>query len=453
MSKIRNILTKLYSGNKRSSKAKKHISLSLVYRIVDMLIGLIMFPLILTYVTNEEYGIWAVIFSFTNLFNFLNVGLDGGLRNNFAICLAKNDNETAKYYVSTAYISLAVISTISIVLLFLINPFIDWIMILNTSQEYSETVSYLIIFAFMSFFISLVLKLIITLLSADQKPSVANLNNLLQKFLSLVSILILIFTSEGSLFLLGIVFSIVPVAVLLFLSIFYFSRQYKEYKPQIRYFKLKYLNNIMDIGLKIFIIRIAVVVLFTTDNLIITQLFGPAEVTTYQVAHKYFTIPLMIFTVFAGTLWSAVTDAYHRNEIKWIDNAVNKLVRLWVFLSAGVVLMLISASLVFEIWLRGKVYVPFMLSAGWALFMILQTYNMIYVNVINGIGKLKIQLYTAINSMLLNIPLSVYFSLNLKMGVSGVIYATCVSIIISIVLRKIQFVKVMKGTASGLWNE
>ena len=46
----------------------------------------------------------------------------------------------------------------------------------------------------------------------------------------------------------------------------------------------------MNIGLDFFIIQIASIILFSTDNFIITQLFGPEQVTPYNIALKYFTI-------------------------------------------------------------------------------------------------------------------------------------------------------------------
>lgn len=53
----------------------------------------------------------------------------------------------------------------------------------------------------------------------------------------------------------------------------------------------------MGLGLKFFIIQIATVVLYETSNLIIAQLFGPAQVTPYNVAGKYFGIIPMVMGI------------------------------------------------------------------------------------------------------------------------------------------------------------
>lgn len=441
------------TGEDRSKKAKRHISLSLIYRFGDILLGFILVPLILKYITNEEYGIWLILYSITSMLRFMDVGLDGGLRNKFAVCLAENKNEDARHYLSTAFVALSIISISVLSIFLIINPFLDWVKILNTNYLYQNTVSWLVLLTFISFSLTLLLKIITTILLADQKPSFINLNNFLIKVFEIGILLFLLNTTEGSLLKLGVILSVVPVLILLIFNIYFFSTSYRKFIPSFKYVKMKYLKDIMNLGIKFFIIRIAVVVLFATDNIIITQLFGPSEVTVYQIAHKYFGVPLMIFLIFVQTIWSAVTEAYCKEDFIWIKRAVNKMVKLWLILVVIIIIMILCSSFVFDIWLQGKIIIPISLSIGWSAFVILQTFNSIFVNVINGIGKVKIQLYTAINTMIINIPLSIFFARTLNMGTVGVIYATSVSITISIVLRLIQYKKIMNRTAKGVWNE
>ncbi|MDA3884315.1 MAG: MATE family efflux transporter [Candidatus Delongbacteria bacterium] len=443
----------LDKGTDRSRKVKTHVLLSLIYRGVNLLLGLIMLPLVLSYVNNEEYGIWVTLFSIITLFQFIDVGLDGGFRNKFAISLAKKNNEDAKYYVSTTYAATCIIATFVFIALFTANFYINWVEVLNTSDIYGNNLKILFLFVLGSFLLTLMLKTVITMLVADQKPSIPNLTSLIQKILQVISVWLLIILTKGSLLKLGITFSIIPVVVLLFFNIYYFSTLYESYRPRFKYIKISYLKDIMNLGIKFFIIKIAVVVLFATDNIIITQLFGPEDVTTYQVANKYFGMGLMLFLIPTQAIWSAVTEAYHKDDFKWIKKAVNKMIKLWLILFIVILVMLLTYPFIFKLWLNGKVIVPYSLSIGWASFVLLQSFNAIFVNVINGIGKVKIQLFTAINTMIINIPLSIFFAKTLNLGVAGIIYATSVSIIISIVLRLVQYRKLMNGTATGVWNE
>ena len=73
--------------------------------------------------------------------------------------------------------------------------------------------------------------------------------------------------------------------------------------------------------------QIAAVVVFTTDNLIITQLFGPAQVAPYSIALKYFNIAQMGFSIIITPFWSAFTEAYTKNDYAWIKNNIKRLIK------------------------------------------------------------------------------------------------------------------------------
>jgi len=52
-----------------------------------------------------------------------------------------------------------------------------------------------------------------------------------------------------------------------------------------------------------------------------------------------------------------------------------------------------------------------------------------------------------------NIPLSIFFAKNLDMGTGGVIFATFVCLVFYYSIMIIQYQKIIKGTATGIWNK
>lgn len=72
---------------------------------------------------------------------------------------------------------------------------------------------------------------------------------------------------------------------------------------------------------------------------------------------------------------------------------------------------------------------------------------------INGTGKVKLQMYSVLTTSLFNIPLSIYFARNLDMGVSGVILATIVCLVPHVLISPIQYLKIIKNKANGIWSE
>ena len=76
------------------------------------------------------------------------------------------------------------------------------------------------------------------------------------------------------------------------------------------------MKSITSLGFQFFIIQIAVIVIFTTDKILITQLFGPEYVASYDVVFKLFSIITIAHGILMAPLWSAYSDAYHRNDIE-----------------------------------------------------------------------------------------------------------------------------------------
>ena len=95
---------------------------------------------------------------------------------------------------------------------------------------------------------------------------------------------------------------------------------------------------------------------------------------------------------------------------------------------------------------------PLLLSAVMGLYAIIFTWNNIFAYFVNGVGKIKLQMYCGIIGMIINIPISIYFAKNLNMGSTGVILGTCTSLIIGSFLIPIQTLKIIKG-AKGICNK
>ena len=441
------------SVDERSHKAKRHIFLSVFYKVVDTFFALALVPLSLNYLDSESYGIWLVLFSITSWLQFLNVGLGQGLRNKLAKALAKGNHEEARQYISTAYAAMTAISSAAMLVFFGANHFIDWSRVLNTTQIPGGELKLLAAVAVGGCLASMVLSLITTILTADQRPSINTSYVLFSKILSTIGLLILLKTTEGSLLKLGCIFSLAPVLVLVWQTVHYFSRDYRRYRPAVSQIRIRRLGGLLTLGTNFFIISIAYIILFTTGNFIIAQLYGPAEVTPYQIAAKYFGMAQMLFMIVLQPLWSAVTDAYHKEDFRWIERIMKKMFMLWRLFIAGVVAMLIISPVFYKYWLHGKVTVPFWTSVGWAAFVAISGITSVYTSFINGVGKLRLQVYTAVFGGIVSIPLALFFAKTMNMGIAGVIFAAALCQGASLLWQPVQYRKIIAGTARGIWNK
>lgn len=445
------ILSSLNKGHKRSVKAKKNIFASFLIKGGSIAISLLLVPLTINYVDQTGYGIWLVLSSIVGWFSFFDIGFGHGLRNKLAECLAKGEYHLAKGYVSTTYAILSLIVGVILLLFFASNPFLKWSTILNTPEEMESELSILAMIVFTFFCLQFVLKLISTILTANQEPAKASFFSFIGSLFSLIVIFILTKTTEGNLVYLGTALSFTPVLVLICSSLWFYSNEYKRFAPSFRLVDFSLAKDLLNLGLKFFIIQIGALVLFSTNNIIITQLFGPAEVTPFNIAYKLFNVVTMGFSIIVTPLWSAFTDAYVRGEYDWIKNTLKKMRRIWLLASLATVGLLFASPVLYKFWVGDAVEVPFHLSIAMATFVIASIWQTMHVFFLNGVGKIKLQLYLVTGTALINIPLAIF--LGKIFGLVGITITSTLIFTFMGIIFSIQTYKILNKKAFGIWSK
>jgi O-antigen/teichoic acid export membrane protein len=442
-----------FKGAPRSIAAKKNIFLLFVFNGFNFLFNIILVRLTLDFLGQENYGIWITLASVLTWFNYLDFGLGNGLRNKLTEAFAKNDLQLARIYVSTTYVVFSSALVVIYILFLLIYKKINWTTIFNTSSHLRDEMSLLVFYVFTFFTINFILKLITFIVTADQKPAINGLFSFSINFLSVVFIYLLIIYSPSSLITLGAGSSLIPVIVFFAASVFLFRKKYKKISPSLKLVNLKYSKELIGLGFQFFVIQAATLIVLATDNMIITQLFGPDEVAVYNIAYRYFNyIPIIFFTIL-NPLWSAYTDAYVKEDVEWIKNTVKKILKVWAMLSVLVLLMITAADVVYNIWLDSKIKVPFILTILMGIFAILSNWNNIFAYFINGVGKIRLSLFYAVFVGIINIPLSILLAKNAGLGISGVIAATLICLLLGSIYSPVQYFKIINKKDTGIWGK
>lgn len=454
---MKKIVNKIYNKfgikTSRTENITNHVLLSFFYKGGSIIANFIMVPLTINYLDTENYGIWLTLSSFISWFSFFDIGLGNGLRNKFAEAKAKGDITSVRGYISSAYFTIGAVS-FSLILLFIgLNFFIDWTKVFNTSPALQRDLSLLMPIVFAFFCLQLVVKLITTIYTADQQHSIQVKVTFFTNIITLGLIWLMIKTSESSLLLFGIIFSIFPVIVLLLLNLLGFSNRYSLFKPSFRFWKKKYLKEIFGLGVLFFVIQISGIVLFTTDNFIISKLFSPQEVVTYNIAYKYMSISSIIFSIIASPYWSSITDAYNKNDFNWIKNAMRTFQNLSIIFILMIVIMVFISTYFYQVWIGSKLIIDNTLTILMGIFFAASIYVTPYTIFLNGTGKVQIQAIQSVVVSIINIPLSIFLSNYNVLGVNGVILATIICFIPSLVLSQLQYHKILKKTATGIWNK
>ena len=417
-----------------------------------MLISFMYVPLLLHSMTPESYAIWLTLTSLVSWISMFDIGLGNGLRNKVAIALANKNILLARTYVSTAYFFILALVLALIGVFCLIHHFVSWDIVLKASNESLTELNTLVLIVFISFLLNFSLNLINSLLYALQLPALSSFISFISQLFSFIIVYgIVNWMKVTSLLMLGSVISVIPPIISLLFSLYLFLTKLKHISPSIKYYNLRCIKEILSLGLKFFLLQIITLVLFQANSMIILHFIGKQEVVIYNVAYKYMSILVIVFNMIATPLWSATTEAYTRGDFSWIRSVNKKMKLIVLFLFVAGIFMFIFSENAYLIWLgESDVYIgktTTLLLLFYAFFMMLYgTYGYI----LNGIGKLNLQILITTIMAVLYIPMT-YIGC-LIAGLNGILFVFLLVSIINFVWSKIQYHRLLNKTATGIWN-
>jgi len=148
--------------------------------------------------------------------------------------------------------------------------------------------------------------------------------------------------------------------------------------------------------------------------------------------------------------WSAFTEAYTKNEYEWIKNTLAKINKLWLGLSLCTIALTVLSPWLYDIWVGKSISVPLNLSIAMCIYIITLIWQAIHVQFLNGIGKIRLQLYLGITTSVINIPLSIL--LGKLIGVAGIPLANAIIFVVMGIVFSTQTNKIINRKATGVFN-
>ena len=438
-------------GNSRTIAAKKNIIGSFISKIIAVIVSLLLIPLTIEYVNSAQYGIWLTISSMVSWISYFDMGLAHGFRNRFAESKAVGSIDLAKRYVSTTYLLLISIFSITGFILLIVNRFISWSSVLGVDESMNHELYVVFNILIISFCIQLVLKIFTTLLTADQKPALSSLIITTGQIFVLISVIILRTTTKGNLVYLAYALSGIPPFSLLIISIIGYSTMYKEYIPSIRKVDFSLSKKIVGLGIKFFLIQLSLLLIFQITNIIIINKLGSETVTEYNISYKYFGIVFMIANIVILPFWSAFTDAYSKNDFNWMKSIYKKLHYLWYLSIPALLVMFLLMPYAYRYWLDSRIDVDYRLALFMVVYIIIMTRSSISMQLINGIGKIKLQLYIYVSFAIISVPCMIWITES--WGLPGILVYLSFVYLVQLVVGHTQLVLILNKKAIGIWNK
>lgn len=448
---LNKISNKLNDGHQRSQKTTKNIIAAIAIKGGSVIINLAIVPVTINYINPTEYGIWLTLSSLILWFSFFDIGFGHGLRNKFTEAVANGNHNLARSYVSTTYAILSVIVLFIWLAFLFANQFIDWTKVLNTNTVASSNLSKVALIVFSFFCLQFILKLLGTILTANQESAKSSFFDFLANFFSLIAIFIISKISQhGSLVNLALITGSFQALIFMTATLWYFNRDLKMYAPKLSLVNMKDAKQLLGLGINFFFIQLAAIFIFETTNIVTTQILGPSEVTVYNIAFKYFSVITMMCGIVAAPLWSATAEAYVKKDFIWLKSTYKKLSKFWLSIAIFTVLVLGLSQMAYNLWVGNKVAIPWTISALMAINVVLVTRQNLFITFINGTGKIRLQLIINVMLSFVFIPLAII--LGKKFALEGIVFANILINLVYAIVVPIQANLIVNQEAKGIWQ-
>lgn len=450
---IKNKINRLLrSDSNRTGLIKKNILASFFIKGWVIAVQLMMVPLTLHCLGVYENGIWLTISSMLVWIDNLDAGLGNGLRNKLAEYIAKDDYENARRSVSsTLFMLVAFIVPVS----FAINLWIwnaDTYSFFNVDPHVVGNLNKILSCSAIFVCSTFIFKFIGNFYMGLQMPAVNNLLGCLGQTLALIGTLVVYMSGSHSLFYIAIVNTVAPLLVYLISYPITFGRRYPHLSPSLKYVDIQSAVSLFKMGIKFFVLQISGVVLFMTTNILISRYYTPEMVTPYQIAYRYFSVLQLLFFIICVPYWSATTDAYNKKDFAWIKASGRQLDRIIMGILFVAIVMVLASKPIYQLWVGDASIVSLGMTIMVAVYVMILTLSMRYSYIINGFGTLKMQLITTVVAAVCYIPLAIFFCRDSD----NVLYLLAVMSLVNLpglIVNAVQYRKIIKGTAKGIWLE
>ena len=443
-------LHKQETDKTRSRLIVKNVIASFFVKGWTAIVVLLMVPLSLKCLGIYQNGVWLTISSLLVWIDQMDIGLGNGLRNRLTAHVAHGEMAEARMVVSSTVVMLA---CIVLLLIFCVTPliwFTDVYAFLNVEPDIIPEMRIALTTAVILVCMTFVMKFISNVYMGMQLPAVSNLLMALGQTFSLLATWLAYISGHATFFVVVVVNTLSPLIVYILAYPYTFLRKFPELRPSLKYVNLSSVLELGNLGIKFFWLQIAGVIQFMTANLLISNFFSPTMVTPYQIAYRYMSIVMVLFTVVCMPFWNATTDAYERNDIQWIRNANRKMNWMSLCIALLLFLMIVVSPWVYRIWIGEACEVSSGMTVLMALYIFLLILSMRYSYFLSGIGALRLQLYMTIMTVIF-IP-SAWLVSRLTHNILWFMAVMCICVAPSVIVHMIQLHKILDNKATGIWK-
>jgi O-antigen/teichoic acid export membrane protein len=414
-------------------------------KIVSFLANIIIVPVAVNYFGAERYGLWVTINNISAILLLADLGIYNTLTTLMSYAYAQNDRELSSKYTMNSLIMTTTIALL-IALVFAASwKYLSWDRLFsNANPNLTEEIKFSAACAIAIFAINLPTNIAAKILTSHQEIGLANTFVAAGSVLSIILILLAaqFYRTLPAL----VISSSIAVPFANSLCLLWIVFRHKPWlKPSRRYIDRTACTQLLKSSGYFFVIQIAAMLVFNSDNLVIAHLLGPEQVTPYNVTYRLVNFIAIPQTLMLPTLWPAYAEAYARRDSAWIRRTFLRTSALTMFTTiVGSAIIIIFGKTIILHW-AGADAVPdenlLIAICGWLLISTIASNQSCLLAATNTV---RLQAWASAATAVVNLSIAV--TIVGSVGAVGVTLGTIVSyLLILLPLQSWQIYKMLSG--------
>jgi O-antigen/teichoic acid export membrane protein len=393
--------------------------------------NLLTIPIVVRYLGPVQFGIWATITTSVSLLLVMDLGIANTLTNLISEAYAHADRKLAGTYSATAFWLMIGVASALAVLGWLVWPLVNWNYVFDVKTIARGITSHSVAAAYAVFLLGMPAGLATKLLGGYQELRTANIFAATGSLGSLAAVALVAKIHGGLPMLVG-----ASTGALVFANAACLLWIWFHHKPWLlplpSRFSVSASRTLLQTGSEFFMIQLAGLIVFNSDNLVIAHYVGPAEVTPYNVTWRLVSYAAALQTLMLPALWPAYSEAFVRGDMPWIRITFRKTM-LWTMGLAACLsaVFLLAGRILIRYW-AGSMAVPSFALLFWmCVWVMISTFMNNVACILVAVSETRLQAWSSMIGAVLNLGLSIWLVHSL--GSLGVILGTVVSYLVALV--------------------
>lgn len=341
----------------RSGERYRRIMLSTVASIagaaVMIIVSLVTVPLTIGYLGKEQYGLWVAVNSLVPWVSLLDMGLVAGLVIALSEAHGRDDPVAASGYFSTAFYALLTVSALSLAVLAILLPGVDWSGLFDVPPAIPASTTRVGVAVALGFaLLMLPLGTVAQACAAYQKSYWWTAATALAALLSVAFLLastqlglsfaIVVGTTGGA----GLLAALAGTGYLL-------SRQFPWLRPSTSRVSLRSIRRLLVSALPLYVLQIGGLLVNQSQRPLLANRAGLSTVAEYDLLMRLFVMSTTVITVGTASFIPAFRESHERGDVAWMRRTFWRLVAIRLTLAALLcVAFLLLGNPLLRIWLR-----------------------------------------------------------------------------------------------------